>query len=140
MTPDEPFPLEQFPSRIRAAILDEFDGRRPSQQEVADIPDAHWLATPAIGPAVLKKIRRLGRDDAPPSRPMADAELLQRLTFLQEELKLIQHAVRRVLPQRSREVRRLRHGSVSSSPRGLLPLELSLSSEAENGGDAPLSA
>lgn len=64
MALDEPFPLNLFPAQVRTAILNEFDGRCPSLQEVAEISDARWLSTPAIGPVVLKKIRGLGLDDA----------------------------------------------------------------------------
>jgi hypothetical protein len=52
---DEPFPLDQFSPRVRTVIRNEFNGRCPSQQEVAEIPDARWLATPDIGPVLLKQ-------------------------------------------------------------------------------------
>ena len=54
---DEPFPLEIVPSRVRHAMLHEFNGRRPTLREVAQIPDAYWLATPAIGRKFLQAIR-----------------------------------------------------------------------------------
>jgi hypothetical protein len=90
---DEPFPLNLFSAQVRIAILNEFNGRCPSLQEVAEIPDDHWLATPAIGPVVLRKIRTLGQE-APAPRQMTDAELLRRLGFLQKEFQAIQRTIR----------------------------------------------
>lgn len=139
MAPDDPFPLNLFPAQVRAAILSEFDGRCPSLQEVAEISDARWLSTPAIGPVVLKKIRDLGQGDAAPSRLMTDAELLRRLTLLQKEVQLIQRTVRRMLPQGSRGESPLHRGSLSTSTRSLLPSEASLPSRTSNGGEAPFS-
>src|SRR5215207_10033787 len=89
---NEPFPLNAIPPRVRNAILNEFKGRCPSIQEVAEIPDSYWLSTPAIGPAVLEKIRSV-TDAQPPqvSRPslarLSDAELLDHLERLQQELR-----------------------------------------------------
>jgi hypothetical protein len=103
MSLDEPFPLNLFPSQVRNAILDEYDGRCPSLKEVADIPDAHWLSTPAIGPVVLRKIRALSHNEAPAPQQMTDAELLRRLAFLQKEFQAIQRAVRLELSRSSTE-------------------------------------
>jgi hypothetical protein len=136
---NEPFPLKLFPSQIRTAILDEFDGRCPSVREVAEIPDARWLSTPAIGPVVLKKIRSLGQGDAP-SRQMTDAELLRRLTVLQEEFRLIQRAVRKTLPQSSREGHPLHRRSLSSPTLGLLPSEALPPSGTSNRSEASFSS
>jgi hypothetical protein len=91
---DEPFPLDLFLPRVQTVIRNEFNGRCPSQQEVAEIPDAHWLSTPEIGPVLLKRIRNLGQDAAPPVWQLTDAELLRRLIGLQQELELIQATVR----------------------------------------------
>jgi hypothetical protein len=98
---NEPFPVNHLPSRIRNAILREFDGRCPSQQEVAEISDARWLSTPDIGTGALQKIRALGQDDDPSTDAMTDAELLWRLTALQTELRLIQRSVRMQLSRSS---------------------------------------
>ena len=92
---DEPFPLNAVPPRVRNTILNEFKGRCPSIREVAEIPDSYWLATPNIGPTFLEQIRSV--TDAPPeqtgnsSRPrLTDAELLERLERLQDELRWLQ--------------------------------------------------
>ncbi len=87
---DEPFPLQAFPSPVRLAILQAFKGRCPSIREVSEIPDSQWLSTPAIGPAFLEKIRSI-TDAQPTARPslarLSDAELLDRVEWLQEELR-----------------------------------------------------
>jgi hypothetical protein len=41
MQQDEAFPLAVIPPRVRRAILREFQGRWPTVQEVAQIPDRH---------------------------------------------------------------------------------------------------
>ena len=130
MSLDELFPLNRFSPRLQVAICSEFAGRCPSRHEVAAIPDARWLATPAIGPAILRKIRAVEACDEPLAepvvRPMSDAELLARLAALQAELHLLQRAVRMTLPPGAREgrPRRLRpraaagHGPQEHRPRG----------------------
>ena len=95
MPVDEPFPLESLPSRVRQAILSEFKGRCPSVREVAEIPDAYWLATPAMGRKFLQMIHDVthapGRQaDVPVRRRLTDLELLDRLESLQDELLLLQ--------------------------------------------------
>ena len=99
MQVDEPFPLESLPSRVRQAILSEFKGRCPSVREVAEIPDAYWLATPAMGRKFLQMIREVTpapRTQAQvPVRPrLTDAELLDRLESLQEELQRLHDVLR----------------------------------------------
>ena len=92
---DEPFPLNAVPPRVRKTILGEFKGRCPSIREVAETPDSYWLATPSIGPTILEQIRRVTgaalEQTASPSRPrLTDAELLDRLERLQDELRWLQ--------------------------------------------------
>ena len=137
MALDESFPLNLFPEQVRTAIVNEFVGRCPNLQEAAELSDVRWLSTPAVGPVVLRKIRSLCQGDAPTARPMTDAELLKRLTVLQEEIKLIQRTVRAMLPHSSREGRPLHRGSLSSSTQGLLPSEAPLASRTSNEAEAP---
>jgi hypothetical protein len=92
MRGDEPFPLEAIPSRVRSAILQEFKGRLPSVREVDLVSDKQWLATPGVGPSALVSIRSITagwQDASPPSSRMTDAELLERLEFVQRELRAI---------------------------------------------------
>jgi hypothetical protein len=95
MQMDKPFPLESVPSRVRRAILSEFKGRCPSVREVAEIPDAHWLATPAMGRKFLQMIRDVThaperQADVSVKPRLTDAELLDRLESLQRELQWLQ--------------------------------------------------
>jgi hypothetical protein len=107
MQQDEFFPLDAIPSRVRRAILHEFQGRWPTVQEVSQISDQHWLATPDIGPSTLEKIHSVlcpessQGDSASPQ--LTDAELLTRLGFIQEELRRIQRTLkaRSARPQES---------------------------------------
>jgi hypothetical protein len=121
---DHPFPLDVVPSRVRHALLDEFKGRCPTVGEVAQISDSYWLATPAIGRKILQTIRAVTHA----SRPQADAralpqltnaELLDRLESLREELQWL-HAVlkarRRMASQRKDRFRR--HAIKGSDPGG----------------------
>jgi hypothetical protein len=91
------FPLDAVPPRVRSALLGEFEGRWPTVQEVAQISDRHWLATPDIGPSTLEKIHSVLRPKAcqgdSASHQMTDTELLIRLEFIQEELRRIQRTV-----------------------------------------------
>ena len=94
MQQDEFFPLDAVPPRVRRALLREFQGRSPTVQEVSQISDRHWLATPDIGPSTLETIHSILRPQAcqreGSSPEMTDAELLNRLEFIQEGLKRIQ--------------------------------------------------
>ena len=77
---------------MRNTILNEFKGRCPSIREVVEIPDSYWLATPSIGPTFLEQIRSVTdaalQLTASLSRPrLTDAELLDRLERLQDELQ-----------------------------------------------------
>jgi hypothetical protein len=107
MQQDEPFPLEAVPPRVRRAILSEFHGRWPTVQEVAQISDGRWLATPDIGPCSLQRIHSIlypqqcQTDNASRSRS-TDAELLSRLEFIQEELRWLEDQLKARLPKAAR--------------------------------------
>jgi hypothetical protein len=110
MQQDEFFPLDAVPPRVRRALLREFQGRRPTVQEVSQISDRHWLATPDIGPSTLEKIHsilcpQLRQGDSAPPR-LTDTELLNRLEFIQEELKRIQCILEARIGASSRERRK----------------------------------
>jgi hypothetical protein len=110
---DEPFPLSTVPPRVKNTILNEFKGRCPSIREVAETPDSYWLATPNIGPTVLEQIRSV--TDAPPEQTaslpcprLTDAELLDRLERLQDQLRWLHDQLEEKLlkPARHRPNRR----------------------------------
>jgi hypothetical protein len=96
---DEPFPLEAVPSRLRTAILREFQGRCPSIGEVAQIPDKQWLSTPHVGERsveIIHDITDAARQQGarPPGTQLTDTELLERLEWLQEELRWLRNILR----------------------------------------------
>jgi hypothetical protein len=94
MNLDDPFPLKLVSSRVRTAVLREFQGRCPSIREITQIPDKHLLATPGIGEAALGDIRRVvdvgsSMQETSSSTAMSDAELLKRLAAAEKELQHI---------------------------------------------------
>ena len=95
---DEPFPLEAIPPRVRRVVLREFQGRQPTVQEIAQISDRHWLATPGVGPTALGKLRSIAhlpqQQNDPCRLRLTDAELLKRLECLQKELRWIERTVK----------------------------------------------
>ena len=94
---DEPFPLEAIPPRVRRVILHEFQGRWPTVQEIAQISDRHWLATPGVGRTALEKLRSITHSlqQNDPGLPRStDAELLKRLESLQKKLRWVQRTVK----------------------------------------------
>jgi hypothetical protein len=104
---DEPFPLNSVPPRVRNAILNEFKERCPSIREVAEIPDSCWLATPNIGPTFLEKIRSVIRTEpeqtvVSPGPQLTDAELLERLERVQEDLQWLQEHMKTRLHKTAR--------------------------------------
>jgi hypothetical protein len=99
MNLDDPFPLELVSSRVRTAVLHEFQGRCPSIREMMRISDKNWLATPGIGEAALEDIRsvvdaRSSSEESSSSTAMSDAELLKRFANVQNELKQIRTIIR----------------------------------------------
>jgi hypothetical protein len=62
---DNPFPLDELSQPVRTAILGEFQGRRPTVQQVSSIPDRQWLRVPGIGPGTLMKLRHLAAKECP---------------------------------------------------------------------------
>ena len=99
MNLDEAFPLHSISGRIRTVILHEFQGRCPTVQEVAQLSDKQWLAVPGIGLSALGIIRSVTADlrsaaEASLSASTLDVELLDRLAFVQEELRYIRDLLR----------------------------------------------
>ena len=96
MHSDELFPLEAVPTRVRHALVREFKGRCPSLREVDEIPDKHWLATPGMGPTSLQTVRsitnarRKQEVSQATSHSLSDAQLLQLLGGLQEDLRWLE--------------------------------------------------
>jgi hypothetical protein len=123
---DRPFPLDAVPSRVRHALLDEFKGRCPTVGEVAQISDSYWLATPAIGRKVLQTIRAVTHASRPQADPPAlprltNAELLDRLESLREELQWLHAAVKARRRKASQRKDRFRRHPVEDSLPGRPP-------------------
>src|SRR3712207_1309321 len=92
---DEPFPLDAVPPRLRNAILREFQGRFPSIEEVAQIPDRQWLSTPDVGErsvGLIHEITDTARQQVARSlgAKLTDPELLERFERLQKELRWLE--------------------------------------------------
>jgi hypothetical protein len=99
MLSDEPFPLEAVPGRLRNAILKEFQGRCPSIGEVTQIPDKQWLSAPDVGQRYVEMIHDIidaaqQQTTRPSGIQMTDAELLERVDELQEELRWLKDIVK----------------------------------------------
>ena len=113
MRDNELFPLDTVPSRVKFAILREFEGRTPAVREVAQICDKSWLAVPGIGRTALACIRQATVDQHPlsvnrPPARMSDVELLTRLERLHEELRSLNEVLTAALLPASRKVLRSR--------------------------------
>ena len=99
MPTNEPFPLELFSAKVREAILAEFNGRHPTNWQVACVSDARWLSCPRIGPAMLIRMRRVARGVhqrgcISPVASMTDIELLGRYELLRDKLERIQAEIK----------------------------------------------
>src|SRR5829696_3345798 len=121
MHENELFPLDAVPSRVKSSILQEFEGRRPTVQEVSRICDRSWLTVPGIGRTALASIRQVTGDQHPLSvnrsaTRMSDAELLTRLDLLQEELQGLNEALNATLSPSQKKV--FRSGQVRRTPSG----------------------
>jgi hypothetical protein len=111
MHENELFPLETVPSWVKIAILREFEGRRPTVQEVNRICDRSWLAVPGVGRTALASIRQATGAQRPLNEDgsvarMPDAELLTRLKILQEELQSVSEVLNAALSPASKKRRR----------------------------------
>ncbi|MBD2745411.1 hypothetical protein IC232_01775 [Microvirga sp. BT688] len=119
MQENELFPLEAVPPRVKFAILREFEGRRPTVQEVSRICDRSWLTVPGIGRTALANIRQATGDQHPLSvhrsaARMSDAELLMRLDLLQEELHSLNEVLIATLSSAQKKV--FRSGRIRRTP------------------------
>jgi hypothetical protein len=123
---DAPFPLEAVPLRLRNAILKEFQGRCPSIEEIAQVPDKQWLSTPAVGQKSMEIIhditgRARPQTNHPPGARMTDAELLQRLEWLQNEVRWLRGVLKGRMsghdPAQAVRKGRQRQVSLSMTPR-----------------------
>jgi hypothetical protein len=98
------FPVEDLPRPVKETILAEFQGRHPTVQEVASVPDAHWLKLPAIGPTRLARLRSLTEEICEQVQPpvlagMTVIQLLKRHDRLRARQEQLQANLREVRDQ-----------------------------------------
>jgi len=86
------FPVGWFPRLVREAILNEFEGRCPTAQEVLSLSDGYWLSVPHIGSQTLNRMRSAAYSvmEAAYQRPLAgktEAELHSSYQRLVEQMR-----------------------------------------------------
>ena len=104
MQPSDPFPIERCSSRLRKAILAEFEGRTPIFQDILSIPLNKWMAVPGMGPRLLRELESIIHSKPPvpqsePSPKSDDAEFIARLERFQHDLQRLQHDIQALLGQ-----------------------------------------
>jgi hypothetical protein len=104
MQQDHSFPLDRCSKRLRTVIMNEFQGRRPTVDEVNRIPAKDWLAAPGMGPTLLRELDSLTQ--VQPSEPrntltsLSDDELLNLLESLQRKMDNLHRDVQRLISSR----------------------------------------
>ena len=101
MQPSDPFPIERCSSRLRTAILAEFNGRSPTYQDVLAIPLQQWLTVPGMGRRLLSELEGLihSQPSVPQGDPSAkpDDDLITRIERFQRDLRSLQHDIQVLL-------------------------------------------
>ena len=93
------FPINTLPSRIRDAVLTEFQGRCPTILEVAATPDSHWLTVPNMGRSSLAQLRSVTRGvrrkvGIPTLSGLSDTELLARARHTESQISELGSALK----------------------------------------------
>jgi hypothetical protein len=119
----DPFPVERCSARVKAAILSEFCGRRPTVQDVMSISDAKWLSLPGVGRVTLMQLQHviqsvLSKSRERPLETWTDAALLSQRIRLRRELDRLRSELQAVMNEllmrgTSSETRPLTSGSTS---------------------------
>ncbi len=102
MEPSDPFPIERCSSRLKTAILAEFNGRSPTYQDILNLSPKEWMTVPGMGPALLRELHSIVRNpvaEVVSFETREDADLMARLEGFQEDLKRLQHDLRELLGQ-----------------------------------------
>ena len=102
MEPSDPFPIERCSSRLKTAILGEFNGRSPTYQDILSLSPKEWMTVPGMGPALLRELHRIVQNPSAVAEVASfetreDADLMARLEHVQEDLKRLQHDLRLLL-------------------------------------------
>src|SRR5215204_507186 len=98
MQPADPFPLERCSSRLKAAILEEFNGRSPTYQDILSLSPKEWMTVPGMGPARLRELEGILQNPSAvaqgePFETREDSDLIARLKRFQRDLKRLQHDI-----------------------------------------------
>ena len=102
MQPNDPFPIERCSSRLKTAILAEFNGRSPTYQDILSLSPKELMTVPGMGPALLRELHRIVQNPSAVAEVASfetreDADLMARLERFQEDLKRLQHDLRLLL-------------------------------------------
>ena len=102
MEPSDPLPTERCSSRLKTAILAEFEGRSPTYQDILNLSPKEWMSVPGMGPALLRELHSIVQNpsavaDVVSFETREDADLMARLERFQEDLKRLQHDLRKLL-------------------------------------------
>jgi hypothetical protein len=86
------FPVERCSARVKAAILSEFNGRRPTVRDVLNISDAKWLSLPGVGRVTLMQLQHviqgvLSKSKERPLETWTDTALLSRRVRLRHDIE-----------------------------------------------------
>ena len=102
MQPADPFPLERCSSRLKTAILGEFNGRSPTYQDILSLSPKEWMTVPSMGPTLLRELDSIVQN--PSAMAEVDffetrehADLMARLERFQRDLRRLQHDIRALL-------------------------------------------
>jgi hypothetical protein len=104
MEPSDPFPIERCSSRLKTAILAEFNGRSPTYQDILNLSPKEWMSVPGMGPALLRELHSIVQNPSAVAEVASfetreDADLMARLERFQEDLKRLQHDLRELLSE-----------------------------------------
>jgi hypothetical protein len=102
MQPSDLFPIERCSSRLKASILEEFNGRYPTYQDILSLSPKEWMTVPGMGPARLRELNSIVQSpslvaEVDSYETREDADLMARLERFQDDLKGLQHDLRVLL-------------------------------------------
>ncbi len=98
MAPKDPFPIERCSSRLRTAVLTEFNQSCPTFQDILSISPKRWMTVPGMGVTLLHELEGILQSEhfvteAAYSPTVNDADLLVRIERLRRDLRSLKHDV-----------------------------------------------
>ncbi len=98
MGPNDSFPIERCSSRLRTAVLTEFNQRCPTFQDILSIPPKTWMTVPGMGVTLLHELEGILQSEhvmteAASSPTVNDADLLARIERLGRDLRRLKQDV-----------------------------------------------